>query len=60
MKVDAKSKLIVKYEVTDAAVHDLQVLENLLDEKDAEEDFLGDYLYSIVVKINAILYPKNR
>ena len=46
VKVDAKSKLIVKYEVTDASVHDSQVLENLLDEKDAGEDFSGDSAYS--------------
>ena len=46
VKVDAKSKLIVKYEVTDASVHDSQVLENLLDEKDADEDFSGDSAYS--------------
>ena len=35
VKVDAKSKLIVKYEVTDASVDDSQILENLLDDKDA-------------------------
>ena len=46
VKVDTKSKLIVKYEVTDASVHDSQVLENLLDEKDADEDFNGDSAYS--------------
>ena len=46
VKVDTKSKLIVKYEVTDASVHDSQVLENLLDEKDADEDFSGDSAYS--------------
>jgi IS5 family transposase len=46
VKVDAKSKLIVKYEVTDASVHDSQALENLLDEKDADEDFYGDSAYS--------------
>lgn len=46
VKVDAKSKLIVKYEVTDASVPDSQVLENLLDEKDADEDFSGDSAYS--------------
>ncbi|SNA76701.1 IS5 family transposase [Flavobacterium psychrophilum] len=46
VKVDAKSKLIVKYEVTDASVHDSQVLEILLDEKDADEDFSGDSAYS--------------
>lgn len=45
VKVDVKSKLIVKYEVTDASVHDSQTLENLLDEKDADEDFYGDSAY---------------
>jgi transposase, IS5 family len=45
VKVDAKSKLIVKYEVTDASVHDSQTIENLLDEKDADEDFFGDSAY---------------
>lgn len=45
VKVDAKSKLIVKYEVTDASVHDSQILENLLDEKDSDEDFYGDSAY---------------
>ena len=32
--------------MTDASVHDSQVLENLLDEKDADEDFSGDSAYS--------------
>ena len=45
VKVDVKSKLIVKYEVTDASVHDSQILDNLLDEKDTEEDFYGDSAY---------------
>jgi transposase, IS5 family len=45
VKADAKSKIIVKYEITDASVHDSQVLENLLDEKDADEDFYGDSAY---------------
>lgn len=45
IKADAKSKLIVKYEVTDASVHDSQILDNLLDEKDADEDFFGDSAY---------------
>jgi len=34
VKVDAESKLITGYEVTDAAVHDSQALIELLDEKD--------------------------
>jgi transposase, IS5 family len=45
IKVDAKSKLIVKYEITDASVHDSQVLENLLDENDADEDLYADSAY---------------
>lgn len=45
VKVDAKSKLIVKYKVTDASVHDSQVLEDLLDDKDANEDFYADAAY---------------
>ena len=45
VKVDAKSKLVVKYGVTDASVHDSQVLENLLDDKDANEDFYADAAY---------------
>ena len=34
MKVDSKSKLITKYKVTDASVHDSQTLKDLLDETD--------------------------
>jgi transposase, IS5 family len=45
VKADAKSKIIVKYEVTDASVHDSQVLDKLLDKKDADEDFYGDSAY---------------
>jgi len=46
VKVDAKSKLIVKYEVTDASVHDSQILEDLLELKDAGEDLSADSAYS--------------
>jgi transposase, IS5 family len=45
IKVDAKSKLILKYKVTDASVHDSQTLENLLDDQDANEDLHGDAAY---------------
>ena len=45
-KVDAKSKFIEKYEVTDASVHDSQVLDNLLEEKNKEQDLYGDSAYS--------------
>ena len=46
VKVDSKSKLIVGYEVTDASVHDSQVLYYLLNEKDSDEDFHGDSAYA--------------
>lgn len=46
VKTDAKSKLITKYKVTDAAVHDSQVLDNLLDSKDEGEDCYADSAYT--------------
>ncbi|CAM4038544.1 IS5 family transposase [Flavobacterium branchiophilum] len=55
VKADAKSKLIVKYEVTDASVHDSQMLENLLDKKDEYEDLYGDSAYSGKKQKDAIL-----
>jgi len=45
-KQDAGSKIIVGYTVTDASVHDSQVTEELLDEKDKGEDFYADSAYS--------------
>ena len=45
-KQDAGSKIIVGYKVTDASVHDSQVTEELLDEKDKGEDFYADSAYS--------------
>jgi len=45
-KVDTKSKFIDKYKVTDASVHDSQPLENLLDEKDEEQDLHADSAYT--------------
>jgi len=44
-KVDAKSKLIDKYTVTDASVHDSQTIDNLLNDKDAGQDFYADSAY---------------
>jgi IS5 family transposase len=46
VKEDAVSKIIVKYVVTDASVHDSQATEELLDEKDKGEDFYADSAYS--------------
>jgi IS5 family transposase len=45
VKEDAKSKLITKYLVTDASVHDSQAIEPLLEAKDKGEDFYGDSAY---------------
>ncbi|KAA6318708.1 hypothetical protein EZS27_031322 [termite gut metagenome] len=46
MKTDARSKLITKYIVTDASVHNSRATGMLLDEKDKEEDFYADSAYS--------------
>jgi IS5 family transposase len=45
-KVDTKSKFIDSYEVTDASVHDSQPLDDLLTEKDEEQDFHADSAYT--------------
>jgi len=45
VKEDAKSKLITKYTVTDASVHDSQATDILLDEKDKGEAFYADSAY---------------
>lgn len=45
-KVDTKSKFINTYTVTDASVHDSQVLDNLLDEKDKNQDLHADSAYT--------------
>ena len=46
IKADAKSKIITKYEVTDASVHDSQVLETLLDTADEEKPLYADSAYA--------------
>ena len=45
-KVDAKSKFINTYTVTDASVHDSHVLDDLLNEKDKEQDLYADSAYT--------------
>ena len=45
-KVDTKSKFIDNHEVTDASVHDSQPLDDLLTEKDEEQDFHADSAYT--------------
>ena len=41
-KVETKSKFINTYTITDASVYDLQALDNLLTEKDKEQDHYAD------------------
>lgn len=45
-KVDAKSKLITNYAVSDASVHDSQRLDDLLERSDGHHDLFGDSAYS--------------
>ncbi|CDN32508.1 Mobile element protein [Mucinivorans hirudinis] len=45
-KVDAKSKFIDCYKVTDASVHDSQPLEDLLDDNDKGQPLYGDSAYT--------------
>ena len=45
-KVDTKSKFINTYTVTDASVHDSQTLDNLLTEKDKDQDLYADSAYT--------------
>jgi IS5 family transposase len=46
VKADTKTKLIVNYLVTDASVHDSQALDNLLNEKDKEQELYADSAYT--------------
>lgn len=46
IKSDTKTKLIEKFEVTDASVHDSQPVEGLLEEKDAGQPFYADSAYT--------------
>jgi IS5 family transposase len=45
-KVDTKAKFVKKYVVTDASVHDSQVLNALLDEEDAGQPLYADSAYT--------------
>jgi IS5 family transposase len=44
-KVDAKSKLIDTYKITDASVHDSQTVDTLLNEKDQGQELYADSAY---------------
>lgn len=46
VKADTKTKLIRKYAVTDASVHDSQVVDELLDATDQGQELYGDSAYT--------------
>jgi IS5 family transposase len=46
IKIDSKSKIITKFKVTDASVHDSQVIDNLLDENDRNQELYADSAYT--------------
>jgi IS5 family transposase len=46
INVDSSSKIIVKYSVTDASVHDSQALKDLLTETDEGQDLYADSAYT--------------
>jgi len=46
IKADAKSKIILDYEVTDASVHDSQPVAELLDKEDKGKELYADSAYS--------------
>jgi transposase, IS5 family len=58
VKVCRKSKMIKKYDVTDASVHDSQVLVPLLEKSDSHHDLYADSAYS-GERIKTILKKKN-
>ena len=46
IKADSESKIITKYGVTSANVHDSQMLDNLIDDKDKDENLYADSAYT--------------
>jgi IS5 family transposase len=46
IKSDQKSKLIEKYTVTDASVHDSTPVPDIMEEKDADQELYGDSAYT--------------
>jgi IS5 family transposase len=58
VKADEKSKIITKYVITDASVHDSQALADLLDETDANQDLYADSAYTGVKQEETIAAAK--
>jgi IS5 family transposase len=51
IEIDVKHKLIRKYAVTDAAIHDSQVFETLLDKHNSSQDVWADSAYRSTEKL---------
>ena len=58
IKICRKSKLISRYKVTDASVHDSQAVEHLIDKNDSHHDFFADSAYAGLL-IAMLLKRKN-
>lgn len=54
IEIDAKHKFVRKYDVTDAAVHDSNVFENLLDTKNSNRDVWADSAYRSQKKLDEL------
>jgi len=54
ISIDAGHKLIRKYDVTDAALHDSNVFENILDNNNSSRDVWADSAYRSLEKIESL------
>jgi len=54
IEIDAQHKLVRKYDVTDAAIHDSNVFENLLDTKNSSRDVWADSAYRSQEKLDEL------
>ena len=54
IEIDAKHKFVRKYDVTDAAVHDSNVFEDLLDTKNSSRDVWADSAYRSQEKLDEL------
>ena len=54
IEIDAQHKLVRKYDVTDAAIHDSNVFENLLDTKNSSRDVWADSAYRSQKKLDEL------
>lgn len=60
VEIDVKHKLIREYEVTDAATHDNQVFESILDKKNSSKDVWADSAYRSEDKLKHLKKNKFR